>query len=246
MQQEITNQLNLRSDGQSKTELYLANYENKKDSRSTRVTVASSVRLVRESIDLILSRCIGLEVTESVSLDDVGIANIPRLSPDIVLVDFSHLGVGQLLPQLRQAGGNAKFIAFGLSEVADEVFACAAAGFSGYVPRDCDGKELNQALLDVAQGRMICAPHIASAMFARLSELLKSGHLPSKSSDLTGRESEILALARSGRSNKEIARCLNISPATVKNHFHNILQKLQVTRRGQAVARTNEHIPSSL
>jgi ATP/maltotriose-dependent transcriptional regulator MalT len=54
---------------------------------------------------------------------------------------------------------------------------------------------------------------------------------------LTIRESEILALAEEGRSNKEIARVLAISCATVKNHMHNILQKLQVSRRGQAVAR---------
>jgi DNA-binding CsgD family transcriptional regulator len=54
---------------------------------------------------------------------------------------------------------------------------------------------------------------------------------------LTAREGEVLALAEEGRSNKEIARHLRISSATVKNHIHNILQKLQVGRRGEAVAR---------
>ena len=84
---------------------------------------------------------------------------------------------------------------------------------------------------------MHCAPHIAAAMFARLVGLLQQpcfhGPLPA----LSSRESEILALVEQGRSNKEIARQLAISVATVKNHMHNILQKLQVGRRGQAAAR---------
>ena len=57
---------------------------------------------------------------------------------------------------------------------------------------------------------------------------------------LSSREGEILALVEQGRSNKEIARQLAISAATVKNHMHNILQKLQVSRRGQAAARLRE------
>jgi DNA-binding NarL/FixJ family response regulator len=58
---------------------------------------------------------------------------------------------------------------------------------------------------------------------------------------LSARESEILALVDQGRSNKEIARQLAISPATVKNHMHNLLQKLQVSRRGQAAVRLRPH-----
>jgi two-component system, NarL family, nitrate/nitrite response regulator NarL len=88
---------------------------------------------------------------------------------------------------------------------------------------------------------MRCAPHIAAAMFARLTNLLREAEpLPSLPS-LSQRESEILILADQGRSNKEIARQLSISAATVKNHMHNLLQKLQVSRRGQATARLRAH-----
>ena len=84
---------------------------------------------------------------------------------------------------------------------------------------------------------MHCAPHIAAAMFARLARVQREfdpqGPLPA----LSSRQSEILAHVEQGRSNKEIARQLGISVATVKNHMHNILQKLQVGRRGQAAAR---------
>ena len=80
-------------------------------------------------------------------------------------------------------------------------------------------------------------PHIVAAIFDYLAgflqELNRRGSLP----PLTLRENEILALVAQGRSNKEVARELTISSATVKNHMHNILQKLRVSRRGQAVAR---------
>jgi two-component system, NarL family, nitrate/nitrite response regulator NarL len=72
---------------------------------------------------------------------------------------------------------------------------------------------------------MHCDPHIAAAMFARLAGLLREPDLQTPLSNLSARESEILALVGQGRSNKEIARQLAISAATVKHHTHNILQK---------------------
>jgi DNA-binding NarL/FixJ family response regulator len=73
-------------------------------------------------------------------------------------------------------------------------------------------------------------------MLARLALLPRQSEFERPLPSLSSRESEILALVEQGRSNKEIARRLAISAATVKNHMHNILQKLQVSRRGQAAA----------
>jgi two-component system, NarL family, nitrate/nitrite response regulator NarL len=74
-------------------------------------------------------------------------------------------------------------------------------------------------------------------MFSRLSDLLQQTRPHAALPSLTSREREILALTEEGWANKEIARRLRISCATVKNHMHNILQKLGVSRRGQAAAR---------
>jgi DNA-binding NarL/FixJ family response regulator len=128
-------------------------------------------------------------------------------------------------------------MAFALDETDELVFACAAAGFCGYVPRESGIDQLHRALTDAVAGRMQCAPHIAAAMFSRLTALLKESDPRRALPPLSARENEILTLVDQGRSNKEIARQLAISAATVKNHIHNILQKLQVTRRGQAAAR---------
>ena len=106
--------------------------------------------------------------------------------------------------------------------------------------REGGAEELYRALVDAVAGRMHCAPHIAAAMFGRLARLLHQPEPQEPMPDLSPRETEILALVEQGRSNKEIARQLAISVATVKNHMHNILQKLQVSRRGQAAARLRD------
>ncbi|MBV9202096.1 MAG: response regulator transcription factor [Alphaproteobacteria bacterium] len=98
--------------------------------------------------------------------------------------------------------------------------------------------------MDAVAGRLHCAPHIAAAMFSRLTVLLKETDPRRALPSLSARENEILALVDQGRSNKEIARQLAISAATVKNHLHNLMQKLQVTRRGEAAARLRAQHPA--
>jgi DNA-binding NarL/FixJ family response regulator len=202
-----------------------------------RLAIASAVRLVREGLALTLGDRADIAVLESVSLDAAGIARIAELAPDVVLVDLGHVDTATITRLIKVACTEAKLVAFALAEVDDDVFACAAAGFSGYVPRESGADELYRVLVDAASGRMRCAPHITAAMFNRLSDLMREAPERAPLPELTARESAILLLAEEGQSNKEIARRLQISSATVKNHMHNILQKLQVGRRGEAVAR---------
>jgi two-component system, NarL family, nitrate/nitrite response regulator NarL len=204
---------------------------------SIRLVIASPVRLVREGLAASLQGRDGVEVIDAVSIDSHDIARIVAAAPDVVLVDLGQTDVVAAARLLKTATPAAKLVAFALDEIDADVFACAAAGFSGYVPRESGAEELHRALRDAVDGRMHCAPHIAAAMFCRLAALLRVADPRAALPLLTSRESEILALADEGCSNKEIARRLTISCATVKNHMHSILQKLQVTRRGQAVAR---------
>jgi two-component system, NarL family, nitrate/nitrite response regulator NarL len=202
-----------------------------------RVIIASPVRLVREGLAASLHGRDGVAVIAAVSLDAPGIARIAAAEPDVVLVDLGQTDAVTAARLVRSARAEAKLVAFALDEIDADVFACAAAGFSSYVPRESGADDLHLALVDAMDGRMHCAPHIAAAMFRRLADLLGTADPRASLPRLTSRENEILALAGAGRSNKEIARDLAISCATVKNHMHNILQKLHVTRRGQAVAR---------
>lgn len=208
-----------------------------------RLIIISSIRLVREGLAATLHDRDGIVVVGGVEPSPQGIAWIADAKPDIVLVDVSETDKDQLTAAqlIKGASPRAKLVAFGLDEIDDSVFACAAAGFCGYVPRECGAHELHRALVDALEGRIHCAPHIAAAMFNRLACFLQESGSPEPLPSLTFREREILALVQQGRSNKEIARRLAISSATVKNHVHNILQKLQVSRRAQAAARLHVH-----
>jgi DNA-binding NarL/FixJ family response regulator len=212
---------------------------------SIQLVIASPVRLVREGLAASLHGRDTIEIVDAVSMDAQGMARIAAATPNVVLVDIGQIDVATAAQLLKAAAPAAKLVAFALDEVDADVFACAAAGFSAYVPRESGAEELHRALQDAVDGRMHCAPHIAAAMFRHLAAL--SG-VPDQGTSLpllTSRESQILVLAEDGCSNKEIARHLTISCATVKNHMHNILQKLQVTRRGQAVARLRLQAGSS-
>jgi DNA-binding NarL/FixJ family response regulator len=202
-----------------------------------RVAIASRVNLVREGLAASLRHRHGVVLVDAVDLDPRGMARIAETKPDVVLIDLGQIAPITATQLIKEASPGCKLVAFALDETDEQVLACAAAGFCGYVPRQSSADELYGALIDARAGRMRCAPHIAAAMFSRLAGLLREPEPPASLSPLSARENEILALVAAGRSNKEIARQLRISAATVKNHMHNILQKLQVTRRGQAAAR---------
>jgi two-component system nitrate/nitrite response regulator NarL len=202
-----------------------------------RVVILSSVHLVSEGLAATLRRLQGVTVLDAIDLSGASIERISDAKPDIVLVDLGHTDPAAAARLIRAADPDARLMVFALDETDELVFACAAAGYCGYVPRESGTDQLHRALMDAVAGRMHCAPHIAAAMFRRLTVLLKETDPRRALPSLSARENEILALVNQNRSNKEIARQLAISAATVKNHLHNILQKLQVSRRGEAAAR---------
>jgi two-component system, NarL family, nitrate/nitrite response regulator NarL len=199
--------------------------------------IASPVHLLRDGLAAALRGHDDVVVVDTLDPDPQGIAKIADLQPEIVLVDLGQTDPVAIARAIKAVSPETKLVAFALDETGEDVFACAAAGYCGYVPRESDAGELHRALIDAVAGCMHCAPHIAAAMFARLAGLLRDADPQHPLPPLSAREREILTLVEQGRSNKEIARQLAISAATVKNHMHNILQKLQVSRRGQAAAR---------
>jgi len=200
-----------------------------------RVLIVSDVRLYREGLAAALAGLGRVSIVGAVAGPDLTLACLSRLGPDAVLLDMA-LSRCLDLPAALRTEPPVRFVAFAVADVDDGIVACAESGISGYVGKDGSPEDLVLALEAALRGEVLCPPQVAGALFRRLA-ILTSTSSPSPSvSTLTRRELDIIELVDQGHSNKEIARDLRIGPATVKNHVHNILEKLHVHRRAEAAA----------
>jgi DNA-binding NarL/FixJ family response regulator len=127
-------------------------------------------------------------------------------------------------------------IALSVEETDEELIACAEAGVAGFVRRDAAFDELTTTISSVVRGELPCSPQTAAILLRRIAQLAAERRRVTVTARLTPREREIVRLIDDGLSNKEIAGRLHIELATVKNHVHNILEKLQVHGRLEAAA----------
>lgn len=165
---------------------------------------------------------------------------LEAMKVDIVLIDVTQgIDLDEVRAIVSEHPGIA-FVALGLQEQRQDVIRCGRAGFSGYVARDASVDELCRALSDVIAGRLACSAEISGGLLRALFRMGPHGHPADLNAALTRREGEVLQLIGRGLSNKEIARDLSLSVATVKHHVHHVLEKLQLPRRAQAMRRVRE------
>lgn len=205
--------------------------------RGCRVFVLAAIRLYREGLALALERDHGFAVVGTAATLAAALAALPVCRPAVVLLDVELEGAAATIRALRAAEPQPTVLALGVGDADDRTIAWAEAGVAGYVPRDASLAELATAIDAVARGDAVCSPHIAACLLRRVAALAARDIPPEQAQVLTQREREILGLIQDGLSNKEIARRLVIEVATVKNHVHNILDKLGVSSRGEAAAR---------
>jgi DNA-binding NarL/FixJ family response regulator len=200
-----------------------------------RVLVVSDIRLFQDSVAALLER--------ECSVAIVGTARPPyapaiaaELAPDIVLLDMTVPGNLDCAKRLAEQPPPAKVVAFGVGEVDAEIVALAAAGVAGYLRRDASIEDVAAVLASAMRDEFLCSPRDAAALCHQVALLSRNGHAGPDGTALSRRELQIARLIDRGLSNKEIARQLGIQATTVKNHVHNILDKLKVHRRGEAAA----------
>ena len=198
-----------------------------------RVLVVSAIRLYREGLAESLARDGRFEIAGTADDTDACVRAVGVLEPDVVLLDLT---IADAVGAVRAvAGSQTRLIALGVPEVESDVVEAAEAGVSGYVGRDASLRELVEAVECTARGESPCPPQITALLLGRIAATARRSPTD-LAARLTPREAEIVELIDEGLSNKQIARRLSIEPATVKNHVHNILEKLDVTRRGEAAA----------
>jgi two-component system nitrate/nitrite response regulator NarL len=202
-----------------------------------RVYVVGAVRLYRQGLAAILPRHDGIEVVGTAASWAACAAQAPAARPDVVLLDMALADGSKAIEEIVHATEGIKVIALAVSESERDVIAYAEAGVSGFVARDESIDDLVAAIESAARGHVTCSPRIAGALLRHVTAL--SNPLPvTAETRLTRREREIAALLDEGLSNKEIARRLCIELATVKNHVHNILEKLEVRSRFEVGSRS--------
>ena len=204
--------------------------------RQPRIIIVSDTRLYREGLALSLERIdrvVLVGVADSVAS---ALTYIEDNNPDVALLDFAMPDALSLPGAIVAAEIPVKVVAFSVADTEDEICECAEAGIAGYVGRNGSKEDLIAAVENAIRGEVLCPPRVAATLFRRLAAHVHAKKQRPPDAVLTSREQDIIALIDRGLSNKEIARQLKISLPTVKNHVHNILEKLQVRRRGAAAA----------
>ena len=155
---------------------------------------------------------------------------------DALLVDTAMPETIDIIKTVAQCGSAIKVIALGVNEHSDAILSCAEAGISGYVSRDGSINQLIDTINSALRDEFICSPRIAALLLQQVSALSVQQVGDNAMQKLTPRERQVVMLVSEGLSNKQIARRLNISVSTTKNHIHNILNKLEVQQRSEIMA----------
>jgi two-component system nitrate/nitrite response regulator NarL len=214
--------------------------------RGTAVAIIHSHRLCREALMVGLALQDGLTVSLGMpSLDQV-FRNPPALWPDLFLVAIHH-PLQDCLVQVRRLQSirpECKTIMLDVPDSSDAILACIeVGGASGYVLCNGSFDDLVGNIRAVMVGEALCSPRVATLAFSRISALARQTNqlLSDHAQCLTRREQGIVELIEKGLSNKEIAVHLGIEVSTVKNHVHNILDKLNLQDRHSAVRYVKEN-----
>jgi DNA-binding NarL/FixJ family response regulator len=209
-----------------------------------RIIIFHANSLYRESIAFVLARQQGISVVRAAAAVAQVEEDLSTLSPDLFVLDFGGLGRTGLneARRLRSVSAQFKILLIEVPNDEAEILACIECGAAGYVLHDVSIDTLMSNVRAVSAGEALCSPRIAALAFSRVSALagqaMRRG--PGPANLLTKRELEIVALIERGLSNKEIATHLHIEVPTVKNHIHNILDKLRVGGRRQAATYVKE------
>lgn len=201
------------------------------------VVIVDDAELFREALRAAFSQE-GFEV-KAVAADAMKAIDMAREhKPDLVMLDLLMPGMSgtEVVGAILKASQQTKVVLLTSSESAKDMLAAVKAGASGYLTKDTPLPRLVSAMHDVLDGGAALSPAMGGKLFSALRDLLRHhGEAVARNPELTGRELEILSHVGAGKTSKEIAAELFISENTVRNHVRNVLDKLGLKSRFEAV-----------
>lgn len=197
-----------------------------------RVVLVDDHHVARHGLQSFLKASGDLEVVGAAASGEEALQHIEGWRPDVVVMDLlmpGGINGIETIKQIRTLLPQTRIVA--LTSSADDALVGAAlrAGALSYVRKEANLEILLSSIRAAARGQSLLDPSVASVVIQELTRVGKSG------GELTEREQEVLRQLAFGQTNHEIAEALNVSDETVKTHVGNILTKLQLAHRTQAV-----------
>lgn len=202
-----------------------------------RVVVVDDQELFRRGLAMLLGTETGIAVVGQASDGDEGATVAANAAPDVVLLDVRmprRSGI-EACQSIKEAVPAAKIVMLTVSDEEADLYEAVKSGASGYLLKDASIDEVAQAIRVVADGQSLISPSMAVKLIDEFKQLSRPERGDVPGLKLTERELEVLRLVANGLNNRDIAAQLFISPNTVKNHVRNILEKLQLHSRMEAV-----------
>ena len=205
------------------------------------VLIADDHPLFRDGLRALLDSAPGVELVGEATTGEEAVSLAAELQPDVVVMDVQMPGMGGIEATRRivRDGPHIRILVVTMFEDDGTVFQAMRAGARGYVLKGANYAEMIRAIRAVGTGEAIFSPKIAVRLMDFFSSI-RPTTLPQAFPQLSDREREILDLIAQGHKNTDIAHRLFLSPKTVRNHVSNILHKLQVTDRTEAIIRARE------
>jgi DNA-binding NarL/FixJ family response regulator len=204
-----------------------------------RVLIVEEVRAICEIIATVLRAEPDVEIAGCATQLEEAVAYLGDCDVVLVNTTLHNEASARMIRTLRKLAPKVKIVVMGLVRSQHAILQCIEAGVSGYVLKDSSFEELLKNIRAAYNNEALVSPPIAAALMSYVAELV--GFDPAGDQELcapqslTRREREVLNLVQQGLTNQEIAESLVIELGTVKNHVHNILRKLNVNSRRDAV-----------
>jgi DNA-binding NarL/FixJ family response regulator len=208
-------------------------------SEPVRVLVVDDHELFRRGLEIVLSQEPDIEVVGEAGDGAEAVGKAADLLPDIILMDVRmprRSGI-EACTAIKEVAPSTRIIMLTISDEEADLYDAIKAGATGYLLKEISTDEVSAAIRAVADGQSQISPSMAAKLLTEFKSMVqRTDERPLVPAPrLTDRELEVLKLVATGMNNRDIAKELFISENTVKNHVRNILEKLQLHSRMEAV-----------
>ncbi|HWB86524.1 MAG TPA: response regulator transcription factor [Bryobacteraceae bacterium] len=204
---------------------------------SFRVLIADDHGIVRQGLRALLEKSAEVSVVGEAADGREAVRLAGELQPDIIVMDIAMplLNGVDAASQIISRNADIKVIVLSMHSDESYILRALSAGAKGYLLKDSAEGDILPAVRAVAQGRPYFSPVIAATLLEEYLQTMKKHKVEDSYDLLTDREKEVLQLLAEGKSNKEVAALLDLSPYTVESHRTNLMQKLNLHNTAEIV-----------